>query len=242
MAFRKFRRPFIRRRRRLPETYTWIQCSSCTNVYRDMTCTSPLLDAIPLLWMGMPRSPLDTTEASNPVDKFITLDGLKFQAEFKHDPAESLGCSQCDPSPINLAFFLTVWEAICVLPLAEGTTSVPARIPNLTNPNAQGGDLADRVLWKRITNMPIWGLSVGGGTFPQLTDTLRDFGHGPVTVKSRARLDDHNALFYVRAFVHDIAGLGSSNTDCPADCSGPTLCSIPVLFDGWWKMFYHTRK
>ena len=239
MAFRRTRRRFgTRRRRRSPETYTIVECNSCENLWVDATCTNPLIDVFELMVMQTKKNPFDTTEIVSPSDKFLVVDGIKFQYEYSHDPNQTLDCPGCDPCPSNTNFILKVWEAIMVLPLLQGS-SVPAYVPNLTNPAFQRGDTADRVLWKRITMNPIWGINgfVGLGP-PQLQFTVRDQGHGPVVVKSKVRLDDRHGLFYVKNYVHDVF----TGVTGPQPCNTAGICDIPIITDGWFKIFYHSRK
>jgi len=241
MAFRrKFHRGF-RRRRRMPETYTLVQCVDCQNVYQDLPCSTPLVQAVELLTMRTPRNPLtDTAELSTGSDKFIVFDGCKFQSEFSHDPGETLSFPACDPPATNLVFNLRIWEAIVILPFAQGT-QIPDYLPLFTNMLNQGGDLADRVLWKRISILPIFGF-FGAQSIPQLETTIRDVGHGPVVVKSKAKLDDRHGLYWIRSYTHDVAGLGNPGTnDCTANVvTNP--CVIPIQTDAWFKIFFHTRK
>lgn len=195
--------------------------------------------------MHMPRGLGDTTELTSGSDRFIVLDGISFQSEHFSDPGTWLGGSDVNenPSPFNLVFFLTIWEAIMILPFAQGIQA-PAYLPNLTDASAGGqqADLADRVLWKRITLLPMWGLNVPfGNQFPQLTATMRDTAAGPQRVKSRARLDDRHGLYYVRNFVHDIF-FPSSFVRENCGTVAPHNGIIPVINDSWFKVFYHSRK
>lgn len=240
MVFRRRFRKFGRRRRPRPETFTIVQCHNCKNVYGDSPCSSPLTDVMEIMTMRTRRDPADTTEISNPSDRFVVVDGIKFQSEHSHDPSETQGFGVCDPQAQNLAFLLTIWEAIVVLPFAQGS-AVPAYLPNFTNANFQTGDTADRVLWKRISQIPIWGTALSAG-FPQISGTLRDIGHGPVAVKAKVRLDDRHGLYYVRNFTHNVFGLGTMDfNSCTADLQ-TNPCVVPVVNDAWWKVFYHTRK
>jgi len=190
--------------------------------------------------MRTPRHPGDPTELSSGSDKFIVFDGAKFQSEFSHDPAETLGFTTCDPSPTALTFNLRIWEAIVLLPFAQGT-QIPDYLPIFTTQLNQGGDLADRVLWKRISILPIFGIGAGGG-LPQLETTIRDMGHGPVVVKTRCRVDDRHGLYWVRSYTHDVFGLGNpgANLCTPDPVTNP--CVIPIQTDAWFKVFFHTRK
>lgn len=230
----------MRRRSRRPETYTLIQCQHCINVYDDMPCGGAFTDMIPLMLMSTPRNIVaDPTQVSNPSDKFVVVDGIKFQKEYFHDPLESQSFAACDPGALQISMLLRIWEAIILLPLAQGTTNVPAYVPDLTAPAFQSGDLADRVLWKRLSSLPIWGTQVT--LIPQLEHTLRDEGHGPVVVKTRCRVDDRHGLFYATTYTHNVFGLVGNPTNCTVDeVTNP--CVIPVRDDAWFKIFYHTRK
>jgi len=241
MAFRsrKFSRRMGRRRRLRPETYTLVECDGCHNVWQDATCTGPKVDVFELMTMRTPRSTTDTTEVSNPSDKFIVVDGIKFQQEYWNDPNETLDAPGADPPPTTVSFVLTIWEAIMVLPFAQGSL-VPAYVPLLTNPVFQGGDSADRVLWKRITHNPIWATPVFGGVnLPQLQFTDRDTAHGPQVVKARVRLDDRHGLYMVRNFTHNV--VTQVNGESPA-CFFPGASTVAIHDNSWWKIFYHTRK
>lgn len=216
-----------------------MQCRNCVNVYGDMPCGGALIDAFEIMTMHTPRNAIsDATEVTAGSDRFVTVAGIKFQAEHLHDPAESLGFPSCDPSPLQLAFLLTIWEAIVVLPFAQGT-QIPAYLPDFTSAINQTGDIADRVLWKRLTQMPIWGLNVT--TIPQLEATIRDVGHGPVAVKSKVRLDEKHGLYYVRNFVHDLA-VGTQ--PIPSCSANPTTnpCTVPIQMDAWFKTYVHAIR
>jgi len=217
-----------------------MKCRDCVNVYDDMPCGGAALTAFELLTMHTPRNAIsDATEVTSGADRFVTLAGLRFQAEHLSDPSEWLGFPSCDPAVNDLAFLLTIWEAIVVLPFAQGT-QIPAYIPDLTSPINQTGDIADRVLWKRITYLPMWGLNTSA-QFPQLTATYRDAGHGPVAVKTKVRLDEKHGVYYVRNFVHDLFGLtGEFNSCIPNGVSNP--CVIPVQLDFWGKLFVHAIR
>lgn len=239
MAFRRRRRP-TRRRGRKNETYTLVECMDCTNVYGDMRCGGAHVDVIELMTMHTPRNVLvDATEVTAGSDRFVTVAGIRFQAEHSFDPAESIEELSCDPPASQLAFLLRIWEAIVVLPLVQGSF-IPIYLPDFTQPLTQSGDLADRVLWKRISVLPMWGINTTGA-IPQLESTIRDEGHGPVTVKAKVRLDDRHGLFYVRNFVHDIFGLPPVNASCTADpVTNP--CVIPVKSDLWFKTYVHAIR
>lgn len=240
MAFRR-RRSFTRRgprgRRRLPETYTWLECSNCINIFQDAPCISPVIDSFTLLNMKVPANPGDLTQVSNPSDKFVVFDGMKFQSEWSLDPAEAQD-AVADPPPSQLAFHVHIWEAIVLAPTTQGARDVPAYIPVLTAAAFQTGDLADRVLWKRISSLPWWGLQVGSG-FPQLVATnfagVGEDRHA--MVKARCRVDDRHNLLYVINITHNVV-IGSPQ----GPCDTPGTASIPLRHNFWAKMFYHTRK
>lgn len=246
MVFRarsRFRRSPVRRRRRHWETFTLLQCRSCQNVWQDAICTSPIVDSFTLMSMATQRSLVDVTEISNPTDRYVDIAGIKFESIYHHDPNETLGGTSADPQPFDLAFNLTIYEAIVVVPVAQGTTNVPNYVPILTSANFQAGDIADRVLWKRISFLPIWGININGGIFPfpQLTATIRDTNAGPQVVKSRVRLDDRHMLLYVKNYVHNVfAGFPPPPAESCDD--GGALGTIPVRNDAWFKIFYTTRK
>lgn len=235
----------MRRRRRLSETYTLFQCRSCQNMAQDMPCVSPLIDVFPLLTMNSLKDPsVDTTELASPSDKYIVFDGAKFQLEYHSNPADWDQCNNLPPLPdVNqVTMVVTVWEAIMVLPLQQGTAGTPAYLPIFTAPGFQQGDLADRVLWKRLSHIPLWGTGTTGGV-PQLESTVRDEGHGPVAVKSRAKLDDRHGLFYIRNFVHNVIFDLATGHTCDLNCDTMSVVkSIPLTTDAWFKLFYHTRK
>jgi len=257
MAFRRRFRKF-RRRRRGPETYTVRQCRTCINVYGRSPCNEAVTDATLLLSMSTPRNPVsDPTELTTPANKAITLKGMKFQSLHHHDPQETQDCF--NPPPINnpgstqMAFILTIWEAIMLLPLVQGSTSVPAYLPNLTGGSLQLGDLADRVLWKRLSHLYVQGtrsLASFGVAFVLNPDsTARYNTENPVVVKTKCRIDDRHALFFVRSFVHDVFldfTPDNSPLPCPAiDCDAcgsnndsPSCGNIPILQDLWAKLFY----
>jgi len=239
MAFRRKR--FMRRRRgRRSETYTLVECQDCHNVYGDMPCGGAFIHAIELMTMHTPRNALsDATEVTSGSDRYVTVAGVKFQAELSHDPATTLAFPACDPSPLSLAFLLRVWEALVVLPFAQGT-QIPAYLPDFTSGINQSGDLADRVLWKRISILPIWGLNTTNPV-PQLETTIRDEGHGPVVVKTKVRLDERHGLYYVQCYSHDVFGLGSVIDSCIAnETTNP--CVIPIKTDAWFKTFVHAIR
>jgi len=257
MAFSK-RKVFRRRRRRLPETYTFRQCRPCYNVFGATTCTTPMTDMILLLSMSTQRNPTlaDTTELTSGADKFIVFDGMKFQDEWHYDNSLDRTCFCPNPTFPNanaVQTTLSIWEALMVLPFVQGSNTVPAYLVNLTSGSLQQGDVADRVLWKRISQLKIFGQSSLPGTTIAWQDNTTDRqGHGPVAVKSRVKLDDRHGLFLVRNFVHDVFWPFSATPDCSGlDCDAcDPPCNntvrdcgvIPIFNDFWAKMFYHTRR
>jgi len=181
------------------------------------------------------NSPLEPFPLVAPSARGVSLRGIKFQSKFFFDPATVINDASCDPDPNGVAFVTTIWEALAVLPLAEGfqqggAAPVPAYLPNFSDPNSQADDLADRLLWKRIMHIPFWGLNVGNGIFPQLIQSgpSEPAADAPIVVKSRAFLDDKHAVFLIREYVHDIA-------------FGPPVagvCEIPLFRDAWFKYWY----
>lgn len=232
MAFkRRFggSRGFRRMRRSGPETYTITQCRSEVNVYGEMPCGGPVIQAIPVMVPAISPGPTDPTTAPATLgEKAKTVFGVKFQSEFLSDPGAWVDGLPCDPCPGFLAFILTIREALVVLPLSVGSKTLPAYLPNLFD-TSQSFDVADRVLWKRIIHMPMWGINTTSGV-PQLQTTVRDTGNGPVVVKSNVRLDDRHGLFHVRNYMHDLL--------LPV-AAGQT--KIPVQWDSWFKVFWKPR-
>jgi len=256
MVFRRRRFPMRRRRRRLPETYTRKLCRECINVYGQMTCSNPHIDIFEILSMSTPRNSADATEVTNPTNKFIVFDGMKFQSEYFHDPLTTFECasSAAGQFATRMAFILTIWEAVVLLPTGEGSTIAPAYLPNLAQGIFQEGDTADRVLWKRLRHLYVQGVNsnLTGTPFSNPDSTLRYQGSGPVVVKSRCRIDDRHALYYVRNFVHDVALAFPAANPCnpTLDCQNCQQndgdsqdCGfIPVTHDFYSKIFYHTRN
>lgn len=257
MAFSR-RRRFHRRRRRLPETYTHRICNTCYDVFGSTTCTNPLTDVILLLSMATQRNPtlVDTTELTSGSDKFIVFDGMKFQDDWRFDNSLIRDCfcpNPTFPNASKVQTTLSIWEALLVLPFVQGSNTVPAYLPNLLTGSLQQGDVADRVLWKRITKLRLFGASALPGTSIAWMDESTDrMGHGPVVVKSKVKLDDRHGLYLVRNFVHDVfwpfsaKGVGCGTFDCddctPCDNSNPNCGVIPIFNDFWAKLFYHARK
>jgi len=232
---RFFRRRPVGRRRQRFETRTATVCRTTTNIFQDATCQNPIVEAFLLIAPNQLDSPSDPFPLIPPSGRGVSVAGIKFESSYFIDPSTATDAqAQCDPSPFDLAFFVTIWEAIVVLPLQQGifqggAAPPPTYLPIFPNPVDQGNDFADRVLWKRQLTLPYWGLNVSGG-FPQLTSSQIFWKDQSVTVKSKVFLDDKHGLFYVRNFVHDIA-LGGPFVDC----------TIPVFADAWVKMWYKAR-
>jgi len=225
MAFRRRFRSLRRRRRPGPETWTVTVCRDETEVFQSMPCNDPLAIGQTIFTPVLPTGATDPTTAGAVAgEKAKTILGIKFQLEHSTDPGTWLDGDCGTPVPSQLAFLLTIFEALVVLPLQTGSKTLPAYLPRLNMPE-QSFDVADRVLWKRVSIMPMWGLNAGVGG-PQLQTTIRDTASGPQRVKARCRIDDRHGLFYCRTFVHDVV-LTLNNE-----------CQIPVLLDGWFKIFY----
>lgn len=254
MAFRRRSRRFVRRRRRGPETYTKTSCRECVNVYGNMPCGAPLIDIFEVLTMRTPRNSADATEISNPSSKAVIFDGMKFQSLWLHDPNDTVDCSApnpaVNPNASAMAMIVTIWEALMLLPLAQGSF-VPAYLPQLTQGVFQQGDTADRVLWKRLSHLFVQGVrSNPNVSFFQNPDTTARYNtENPVAVKTRCRIDDRHGLFYVRNFVHNVF-LTFPPNPCTAeiDCDNcspdneQAICGrIPIFNDFWSKIFYHVR-
>lgn len=211
--------------------------------------------------MATQRNPtlVDTTELTSGSDKFIVFDGMKFQDDWRFDNSLVVSCNCPNPQFPNadaVQTTLSIWEALMVLPFVQGSNTVPAYLPNLLSGSLQQGDVADRVLWKRITKLRIFGVNALPGTQIAWMDESTDrTGHGPVVVKSKVKLDDRHGLYLVRAFVHDVfwpfsvdLSFGCGGIDCDAcgngGCNNTTReCGVlPVFNDFWAKLFYHARK
>lgn len=208
-----------------------------------MPCNDPLIDAIEILNMETPRSNiLSTQPLTVGADKAIVFHGMRFQSEHWTDPGTWFSNAACigDDSSVNsLAFILSVWEALVLLPLQQGTNA-PEYLPILTG-NLQQGDLADRVLWKRISHLPMWGLGVTNN-FPQLESTIRDTAHTQIEVKAKCRIDDRHGLYYVRNFVHDIFFTTPNLTSCSPQQCPENGQVITMFWDFWAKTYYKTSR
>lgn len=231
MAFRrKFRR--FRRARRGPETYTIVQCREFFNILTNSTCSNPgIVNAFQVLGPLQATGVADPTEALGMVDvKSHLFKGMKFQAEWLLNPADVTEVTDPpdDPLPSQVTFLATIWEAIVLLPLARGSKTLPAYLPQFTTAS-DSFDLADRVLWKRLSIIPFWGLGTTGGV-PQLEATMRDTAAGPQFVKARCTVDDKHALFYVTNIIHNLFVTSVS-----------PFSTIPLQLDFWAKVYYGTR-
>jgi len=222
----------MRRRRRGPETYTLALCSVFQDVWRESTCLNPTVYATTLFVPTPPVGSSDPTTAGAVIgQKGPTVLGIKFASEFYHDSNLDNIDQECpSPNPQIAVFQLRIWEALVVLPLAQGSKTIPAYLPNLTN-NTQQFDLADRVLWKRLRHLPIFGFATANGLNQWSTTFYDSANAGPQVVKSKVFLGDHQGLFYVRNFVHDYV--------VPAH--DPEQCAIFIGMDSWFKVFYRSR-
>lgn len=203
MAFRRrFRRGF--RRRGTPwETTTVVQCFGNSLPITAPTCTLPTIDVIPLLTMTIPFQAAPERYPATVGAKALIFGGIKFQSEHVVDPSSDT-IAGGDPSILHdVAALIHIWEAIVLLPLAQGSTFAPSYLPVLSSPASQSVDFADRVLWKRISHLPFWGLAVSNN-FPQLESTIRDTAHGQEVVKTKCRVDDRHGLYYVRNAFWDV--------------------------------------
>lgn len=144
--------------------------------------------------------------------KSYTIGGMHFQLEWSLNPL-LFGFEMGGATDI-----MEIYEAICVLPLGQGSIASPAYVPTWTNTGggAQVGDVGTRVLWKRINTMPFWGASVQPGI--QLQSTMRDQGHGPIQIRSKVRLTEREGLFHCFNFV-----------------SGVAVGTGPIVLDGWFN-------
>lgn len=181
MAFRRgFRRS---RRRSLFDMQSFLLCRTPTFMNGLNPCSDPLTVAFPIVT----GSGLQV----QPIAKGVVFGGTHFSSELSINPANSIGIG-----PTQVTDLIEVYEAICLLPLADESTSVPAFIPRLTN--AQTDATVD-ILWKRISVMPFWGTGVIPSS--QLQSTIRDTAHGPQHVKAKRRVDDRHGIFHVFNFV-----------------------------------------
>jgi len=246
MAFRRkgFRFPRRRRFRTRWESDRVISCSTpynvaknatCTNICTDPTLTSTIIDVVPLLTMTIPFQAVPNRFPSTMSTRKMRFGGMKFQSSYWTDPAEWFDSEDCGVPIVALTFVLSIWEAICILPLAQGSTFAPVYIPELANPAQQGADLADRLLWKRILHLPMWGFTPATQALPQLEHTGRESADVPVTVKVRTAVDDRHGIFYVRQFVHNVAFGNAPPCNDPGELGG---CNVPVHNNFWGTLFY----
>lgn len=225
---RSFRRMHRRRRRPGPETYTLINCRNQVNVHQDATCgpNAPMLIQADTVFIPTPAvGTTDPTTAGAVIgEKSKVVMGIKFQSEFIHDSLEDLEDVTCPTTWFQ--FGLTIWEALVCLPLAAGSKTLPAYLPNLTT-SSQAFDVADRVLWKRLSLLHIYSTGNNG---PNIVSTWGSNAGGPQVVKSKFRLGEHQGLFYVKQYVHDVA-FGPNDLEA---------CIITIWNDSWWKVFFRT--
>lgn len=137
--------------------------------------------------------------------KMWTFGGMHFQSEYSFNPSAGFGATWIGATDV-----FQIYEAICVLPFAQGSFAAPAYLPNFTNAfgGFQTGDEGDRILWKRINQLPYWGVAIIGTS--QLEATMRDVGHGPQQIKAKARLDERHGVFHVANIIHGVAAESNS--------------------------------
>lgn len=201
MARRSFSRRFRSRRRVSPyDLQTQVSPRTALSLLNVSTTLNPTIYAT------MIAGPYGAGASSNlaSVDmkgaKAWTFGGCHFQSEYAFNPSAGFGATWIGATDI-----FEFYEAIMVLPLLQGSINAPAYLPALTNAlgGFQTGDEGDRVLWKRINQLPYWGAAIIGSS--QLEATMRDVGHGPQQVKAKARLDERHAVFHVVNMVHGVA-------------------------------------
>lgn len=212
----RFRRTFRRKFRRSRfDLQSSLYCRLGFQVSAVSTCTVPTAYATML---AGPFTTLPNQNLASP-GAFIgaknwTFGGAHFQIEWSINPALWSFQSSTAVDIIEL------YEAVCILPLLEGSITSPAVLPRFTNTAAgfQVGDAGCRVLWKRINIMPFWGSAVIPSI--QLQSTMRDEGHGPQIIRAKARMSEREGLFHVFNVVH-----GQSDPALPG----------PVVLDGWFR-------
>lgn len=240
MAFkRRASRPRARRRRTRWEQDRIVECNFRHEVARNAICcpTAPAapntqIDVIPLLTMTIPFTASPERYPSTMTTRRMIFGGMKFQSDWWTNPQEWAGDDNCTVNFATLTFILKIWEAIVVLPLQEGSTFVPDYLPSLACALLQGEDEADRVLWKRVTMLPMWGTQFPV-SLPQLEFTNRNTESGFQVVKGRAAVDDRHGIYLVRQFVHDVFFEPPGGPD--------DGCSIPVFNELWGTMFYRAQ-
>lgn len=246
MVFKKGFKPRRRRFRTRWETDRIIQCSTAYNVARNATCsnqcaspatpgsTSQLLDVIPILNMVIPFQAVPQRLPSTMATRFMRFGGMKFQSSWWTDPAEWFDSENCGTVINVLSFVLSIWEAIVVLPLAQRSNLAPAYLPALADASDQAADLGDRLLWKRVLHLPMWGFNFSQ-VLPQLEHTGRDSADTPQIVKVRTRVDDKHGIFLCRQFVHNVV----FGTNAPCNDPGELgQCNIPVHNNFWGSLYF----
>lgn len=209
MAFR--RRSVRRRFRRSPyDLQTAIQCRRAISIPPNSTCLSPFIDAFQLVGTTVPQSALPQ------LTKGVVFGGAHFQLEYALNNATNFTISAASTG-------IEIFEAVVVLPYAQGAPGVPAYLPALTAVALQGADLADRVLWKRISFLNMISLDSVG---VQIDRTEEAQGHGPVVIRSKCSLDERHGIFYVANFTNGF-------TDGP---------NVIVEQHGYWKLAVKERQ
>jgi len=230
-----------RRFRRRWETDTVIQCANVFDLAQNQPCCKqtfapfcdPVIDAFPLLTMTIPFTAAPERYPSTLATRKMIFGGMKFQSDWWVNPQEwsGDGCPGFGGGLANVNWVQKIWEAIVVLPLQQGSTFAPDYLPVLACASQQSGDLADRVLWKRVTMLPCWGFDIVQ-VLPQLEINQRNTEAGPQVVKVRAAVDDRHGIFMVRQFVNDIVW----QNDC-----GLGDCTVPLHNELYGKLYYRAR-
>jgi len=237
MAFVRKRRGFRRRMRRRWEQDRIVLCDNRLPMEKTSPCCKQVfgtecptnVDAIPLLTMTIPFSVAPERYPSTMATRKMIFGGMKFESHWWVNPQDWTG-DGC-PSFANFNFVVKIWEAIVILPLQQGSTFAPAYLPDLACAVDQASDLADRVLWKRVSMLPVWGFDIVQ-ILPQLETSKRDQDGGQQLVKVRAAVDDRHGIFLVRQIVHDLV-LTSAQDPC-----GLFDCSMPLHNEFWGSLFY----
>lgn len=217
-----FRRRFRRRFRRSPyDIQTVLLCRNALTVPLPSTCDDPFDDAIELVGAGM-LAPGQINPAGR-YTKGVTFGGMHFQCELGLNPF--VGTNTSITGVIDV---VSIWEAVVVLPYAQGFQGIPAYLPNLSQSLFTVGDYADRVLWKRLsylkfTSVNLLGAS-GNGLAAQITN--EHTAAGPQVVRAKATLDERHGLFYCTSVV-------SGQTD-----AGPLILGR----DAWFKIAVKERR
>lgn len=203
---RSFRRRRFRSSQTKWETSRIVKCGEQLLLPGNATCSNAFTDMFAILSMEFPFSSVPEMYPATLGAKRLLFGGLKFDATYTIDPTDLVGG---DPNQFPLVTgFIHLWEAIVLVPTAPGTHFAPAYVPIITNAASQGGDVADRVLWKRLSTIPYWGTTIQPGV--QLTAPVRDTNYHEVAVKTKCIVDDRHALYYVRSFVHPWAALSGA--------------------------------